>query len=52
MTRVALAAAAGVSTGYIGQIERGRANPRVMRLGTIAAALGVEATMLLSDCAD
>jgi len=52
MTRTAFALAAGVSVGYLGQIERGLANPRATTLGAVATALDVVVTTLFSDDTD
>lgn len=49
MTRAALAAAAGVSAGNLSVIESGRGNPRATTLAAIAAALEVNATILLVE---
>ncbi|MDP3595110.1 MAG: helix-turn-helix transcriptional regulator [Phenylobacterium sp.] len=43
-----LAQASGLSRGYVGQIENGRANLRATTLGAIADALGVAPADLLT----
>lgn len=42
-----LAAAAGVSPGFVSQLENGKANPSVATLRKLAAALGVSSAELL-----
>lgn len=43
-----LAELAGVSSGFISQLERGRANPSLMNLQKLAAALGITLVSLFS----
>ena len=42
MTQKALAAAAGISTGYVSQIERGTRRPSAKALAAFAAALDLD----------
>lgn len=49
LSQRALAKLTGVSTQYVGLVEAGRANPRSTTLAALAAALGVDVTVLLSQ---
>ncbi|MEO9231592.1 MAG: helix-turn-helix transcriptional regulator [Devosia sp.] len=49
LTQRALADRVGVTQQYVGRIECGVANTSLNTLGSLAEALGVEATQLLSD---
>ncbi|WP_025135123.1 cupin domain-containing protein [Leucobacter sp. PH1c] len=51
MSLRALAAAAGVSSSFLSQLENGRTNASVASLRKIAAALGVSPAQLLDDTA-
>lgn len=51
MSLRALAAAAGVSSSFISQLERGHTNASVASLRKLAAALGVSPAQLLDDSA-
>ncbi|WID99310.1 helix-turn-helix transcriptional regulator [Bosea vestrisii] len=51
MTQEELADRAGLSARYIGAIERGDVSASVTVLGQIAAALGVDAAILLERAA-
>ena len=48
LSQKALAQSAGVSVRFLVQVERGDANPSVLRLGEIASALGVSVTALVT----
>ena len=52
MSRWALAEKAGVSTDYICRLERGRANPRLVTLQALAAALDTSVHELLDVSGD
>jgi transcriptional regulator with XRE-family HTH domain len=49
MTQEDVARAIGKTDGYIGQIEKGIANPTLRVLEDIAGALGVELVVMLSE---
>lgn len=51
MTVEALAAAAGVSTGALSQLERGQGNPSLQTLHRLAEALGIPTARLLDGAA-
>lgn len=48
-TRRDLAQAAGISERFLADVEAGRANPSILRLAELAAALGVELARLLES---
>ncbi|HEV3321847.1 MAG TPA: helix-turn-helix transcriptional regulator [Solirubrobacteraceae bacterium] len=48
----ALARQAGMSTGHLGVIERGRGNPRLDKLFALSNALGVTFEVLVSAAED
>jgi len=49
LTLEALAELAGINVTYLSDIERGRANPSVFKLGGIATALEVRVSDLLRE---
>ena len=51
LTQEELAARAGISANYVGEIERGECNPSVLVMFAVARGLGVEPAALWSDAA-
>ncbi|MFT7418604.1 MAG: transcriptional regulator with XRE-family HTH domain [Reinekea sp.] len=49
ITQEQLADLANIDRGHMGHIERGTKSPSLMKVGQIAAALGVSITVLLTD---
>lgn len=49
LTQEALAECVGVSSGYIGQIERGETMPSAMTLSELIEVLGIDANRLFYD---
>lgn len=52
LTRKAVATLCGVHAQYIGQIERGRANPTVLLAARLSRVLGVELMLLEADAGE
>lgn len=47
LTQEELAARAGISANYVGEIERGECNPSVLVMFAVARGLGVQPSQLL-----
>ncbi len=52
LSQEALAELAGISRGYLGQVERGRAVPSLMTMQSLADALGETLSTLIISCED
>jgi transcriptional regulator with XRE-family HTH domain len=49
MTLEALADAAGMNVTYVSDIERGRGNPSIGKLGDLAAVFGIPVSALIAE---
>lgn len=52
MSQAKLAESADISLKYLGEIERGRANPTLVNIAALARALGLRLTEIFDYCSD